>query len=81
MEARPRWGPKAASPEMGWEPNLPVGAQAASFRGGGWEPGRKKLPAEDSRARETVSTGSESTWELVSPKRGWRGEIFEEGGR
>uniref|UniRef100_A0A8P0TTG3 Calcium-activated potassium channel subunit beta n=2 Tax=Canis lupus familiaris TaxID=9615 RepID=A0A8P0TTG3_CANLF len=31
MEARPRWGPKAAFPEMGWEPKLAAAAQTASF--------------------------------------------------
>lgn len=49
------------------------------FWGGGWGPGRKKpSAAEDPQgAGETVSTGSESTWEVVSPKTGLEGDCGE----
>lgn len=63
MEARPRWGPKAASLETGWEAKLPASAAGASFGvGAGGQAERNPLLAEDpSRHREPVSNASQST--------------------
>lgn len=69
-------GTRGRSPRDGLRAQASCCSSGSLFWGGGWGPGQKSLPAEDSRAPETVSTASTALGEWFLQSLGLEGRAW-----